>query len=62
MENYAQVQNGIVINVCVWDGVTPFDPGDSITLILIPADSPAWIGWGYTVDGEFTALPTGTTN
>ncbi len=53
--NYAMVQNATVINVCLWDGVTPFKPGDGITVILIPDGSPAWIGWGYTVDGGFTA-------
>ncbi len=58
--NYAMVKNEIVFNVCVWDGITPLNPGDDITLVLIPDGSPAWIGWGYTVAGGFTAPPAGT--
>ncbi|WP_413726832.1 hypothetical protein [Sodalis sp. RH16] len=57
MANYAEIQNGVVINVCVWDGVTPFDAGDDIPPILIPENSQAWIGWGYTAPGGFAAPP-----
>ncbi len=61
-QNYAIVQNDVVVNVCVWNGIAPFNPGDDITLVLIPEGSPAWIGWGYAVAGGFTAPPAGTTN
>lgn len=30
---YAMINAGTVINVIVWDGETPFDPGDGVTLI-----------------------------
>jgi hypothetical protein len=60
MANYAEVENGIVFNVCDWNGTDEFNPGDGITLVLIPNGSPAWIGWGYTVSGGFTAPPIGT--
>jgi hypothetical protein len=64
-QNYALVQNGIVINVCVWDGDeknNPLSLPDGVTAVLIPEGSPAWIGWGYTVAGGFTAPPAGTTD
>ena len=46
--HYAMIENGIVFNVAVWDGVTPWEPGCEV--VLIPEDSLAWIGWGW--DGE----------
>ena len=30
---YAVIENGVVINVIVWDGVTPYDPGEGITVV-----------------------------
>lgn len=36
--NYAEVKDGIIFNVCVWDGVSVYNPGDDISLVLIPSD------------------------
>ncbi len=62
VSNYAMVAEGVVFNVCRWDGVSPLNPGEGITLVLIPDGSPAWIGWGYTAAGGFTVPPAGTTD
>jgi hypothetical protein len=49
---HAQIQDGTVINVIVWDGETPYDPGEGITLVKCPDT----VGGGFTYDGKkFTA-------
>jgi hypothetical protein len=57
MANYALVDtSGIVQNVVVWDGVTPWSPGTGLTPIPAPDGAGAVIG--ATWDGEkFTAPP-----
>lgn len=47
MNNYAVVEDNIVINVCIWDGHAEFKLEPGILLVKIPEDSMAWIGWGY---------------
>jgi hypothetical protein len=44
-----------VVNVIVWDGVTPYEH-DGMT--LLPADDHpgVWVGWRF-VDGEWVAPP-----
>jgi len=54
ISNYAMIENGVVTNVCLWDGETPFNPGDDITLVIIPEGSLAWIGWNWTESAGFT--------
>ena len=57
---YAHVVDGSVVNVSLWDGVTPFEPGDSVTMVPLPyvvedegvRRYTAGIGWDY-VNGEF---------
>ena len=49
MNRYAHVENGVVTNISNWDGATPFDPGEGVTMVL--ADENARIGGTY--DGEF---------
>lgn len=44
---------GTVANAIVWDGVTPFDPGEGFT--VIPQPEGVWIGW--TRDGETWIAP-----
>ena len=44
---YAEIIDGKVVNVSLWVGI----PEDK-TLVEIPKDSHAGIGWDY-VDGEF---------
>jgi hypothetical protein len=56
-QNYAIVENDVVINVVLWNGDTinnPLNLPTGWTIVLIPADSPAWTGWGYTAAGGFT--------
>ncbi len=50
---YGQVDgNGVVQQVVVWDGISPYQPQQGFTLVPI-GDSGAWIGWSY-VEGTFT--------
>lgn len=46
--------NGRVINIIIWDGITPYDPGYT----LIPCtDAPhATYGW-QLIDGQWVAPP-----
>lgn len=49
---YAIVNNGIVENVIVWDGETPYTPPEGS--IIVQSDV-AGIGWSYNYEtGEFT--------
>ncbi len=52
MANYAVVKNGVVENMIVWDGVTPFSVPDSE---LIEATADAHIGGSW--DGSVFTLP-----
>ena len=49
MNKYAHVENGIVTNISLWDGVSQYNPGDGVTMVL--ADENARIGGTY--DGAF---------
>ncbi len=55
VSNYAYVENGVVTNVIVWDGVTPYSPGPAVTLVLLPADSPVTMGYLYDATNGFAA-------
>lgn len=50
LKNYAHIVDGKVVNVSVWDGVSPFEPAEE--LVEIPEGVTAGIDWDY-VDGEF---------
>jgi hypothetical protein len=50
VKHYAIVQDGVVTNVVVWDGETPYNPDGE--LVEIPEGSTAGIDWDY-IDGEF---------
>lgn len=52
---YAVVQDDIVINVALWDGVTKWAPPQGCIAVPV-GDSGAWIGWGY-VNGQFIPPP-----
>ena len=54
--SYAVIENGMVVNVIVWDGEAEFTVPDNQQLIDISdiSEHPG-IGWGYS-DGVFTAL------
>lgn len=56
MHNYAVVENGSVINVVVWDGVSEWAPPDGAIAVDIPDDVPVGIGWLY--DGSTFSQPT----
>ena len=49
MNKYAHVDNGIVTNISLWDGICEFNPGENVTMVL--ADENARIGGTY--DGAF---------
>ena len=56
---YAVIDNGLVVNTIVWDGIQPYDPGKNVTLAPLPYEEKdgerrytGGIGWDY-VDGEF---------
>ena len=49
MNKYAHVENGIVTNISLWDGVCEYNPGENVTMVL--ADDNARIGGTY--DGTF---------
>ncbi|EHO2029267.1 tail fiber assembly protein [Escherichia coli] len=50
---YAVVDNNVVINVIIWDGISEWKPE---TGNLVPLKGEAGIGWTYS-DGVFTAPP-----
>jgi hypothetical protein len=50
LKTYAHIVDGTVVNVSVWDGVTPYQPAEE--LVEIPEGTTAGIGWDY-IDGEF---------
>lgn len=56
--SYAVIENGMVVNVIVWDGEAEFTVPDNHQLINIYdiSEQPG-IGWVYS-DGVFTAPPT----
>lgn len=56
VSRYAHVNiDGLVVNVSLWDGETPYDAGEGITLVNVD-DTPCGPGW-TVVDGEFVAPP-----
>ena len=50
MKTYAHIIDGKVVNVSLWDGVTPWTPDEEI--VEIPEGVIAGIDWDY-IDGEF---------
>lgn len=53
MSRYAQIEDGLVVNILLWDGEEPYpDEG----LIQLEPESPVGIGW-ERVDGEWVAPP-----
>lgn len=52
---YAQVIDGEVVNVILWDGEFPLEMDGE--LVVIPEDAAVAAGWAYA-GGEFEAQPT----
>jgi hypothetical protein len=48
-----RISDGTCINVVLWDGESPFNPGEGLALEMIPAGSSAWIGWKRHKEGEW---------
>ena len=61
---YAHVEDGTVVSVSIWDGVSEYDPGDDVQMVKVDSfrhynpdgtymDAPSvGIGWSYR-DGQF---------
>jgi hypothetical protein len=52
--NYAVILNGVVVNIILWDGVSPYTQPTDATRVEIPDGSSAGIGYTYA-SGAFTA-------
>ena len=52
---YAVVNNGVVVNIAVWDGESEWEPTDGIAVL---AEEGVGIGWLY--DGEKIIKPADT--
>lgn len=57
--NYAVVENGVVVNVIVYDGVAELPLPEGQTLQPL-GDSGAWIGWKYNSKTAFEAPAEGS--
>lgn len=57
MNKYAIIENGVVTNICLWDGTTEWVPPENSTIVEL-VDTSIDIGFQY-LDGQFTppALP-----
>lgn len=56
MGSYALIQNGVVVNIVVWDGETEVDFGEDIAAVPYTSENQASIGYAY-VDGKFVEPP-----
>lgn len=54
VQNYAVIENGVVVNVILYDGVAELTLEEGQTLQPI-GDSGAWIGWKYNSKTAFEA-------
>ncbi|PRX32252.1 hypothetical protein B0G75_104273 [Paraburkholderia sp. BL18I3N2] len=54
--NYALVENGVVVNVIVWDGHSDWQPPNGQTVVQIPDGVYAGIGSTYS-NGTFGEPP-----
>jgi hypothetical protein len=50
LKSMAHIVDGKVVNVSLWDGVTPWTPAEEV--VEIPEGTTAGIDWDY-IDGEF---------
>lgn len=51
--NYAVIEDGVVVNVIVWDGKAHIDDSVHESCVKITGDE--WIGWSY--DGKVFIAP-----
>ena len=59
MAKYAIIKNGMVINTCVWDGVTEWQPPEDTEVVELSEDNLAGVSYLYA-DGVFTPPQTST--
>lgn len=58
---YAIIENGLVVNVVVWDGdASAWQPPDGTIAVPVPEGQVAYIGYGY--DNGVFAQPHVSTN
>ena len=50
-------ETGLCVNVIIWDGESPYDPGDGLEVEIMPAGSLAWVGSVKQQDGAWPAPP-----
>ncbi len=62
MSNYAIIENNIVVNTIVWDGVTTWTPPAGATVVLIPGGTIAGIGYTYGATSKVFTAPPETTD
>lgn len=56
MGSYALIQNGVVVNIVVWDGETEVNFGEDVAAVPYTSENQASIGYAY-VDGKFVEPP-----
>ncbi|XBS71166.1 hypothetical protein ABK905_09470 [Acerihabitans sp. KWT182] len=52
---YAMIENGVVINLIVWDGITPYNPGTQYILLQVPDGALVDRGYSWDATNGFTA-------
>jgi hypothetical protein len=53
MKKIAMIRNGIVENVAIWDGISPWNPTD-FELVEVTDQPQVGCGWSYS-EGVFSA-------
>ena len=56
MNKYAIIENGVVTNICLWDGITEWLPPENSSVVQL-VDTSVCISFLYS-DGQFTPPPT----
>ena len=56
-KRYAVLDQNVVVNMVMWDGVSPYNPGEGLRLVLIDHNSSVRIGWIQQPDGSFIPPP-----
>lgn len=49
---YAVIKDELVVNVIIWDGEAPYNPGEGCQLIKVAADERVGPGFAY-INNEF---------
>jgi hypothetical protein len=54
MTNWALIENNSVVNVILWDGISPFELPSGTQAVAVPAGVMVGIGYSY-INGAFSA-------